>query len=105
MLHCVLHLGSVGPVKNFDKFEITSKFFFLEIFFHSDIDEPEVAAEYCGYKGSNTISDGSNTQTITDGNTLTFTAGTNMQVAVSATDTVTITNTAPDPVALAIALG
>ena len=27
-----------------------------------------------------------------------------MQVAVSATDTVTITNTAPDPVALAIAL-
>ncbi len=52
-----------------------------------------------------TISDGSNTQTITDGNTLTFTAGTNMQVAVSATDTVTITNTAPDPVALAIALG
>ena len=52
-----------------------------------------------------TISDGSTTQTITDGNTLTFTAGTNMQVAVSATDTVTITNTAPDPVALAIALG
>ena len=51
------------------------------------------------------ISDGSTTQTITDGNTLTFTAGTNMQVAVSATDTVTITNTAPDPVALAIALG
>ena len=52
-----------------------------------------------------TITDGSTSQTITNGNTLTFTAGTNMQVAVSATDTVTITNTAPDPVALAIALG
>ena len=52
-----------------------------------------------------TITDGSTSQTITNGNTLTFTAGTNMQVAVSATDTVTNTNTAPDPVALAIALG
>tara|TARA_B100001115_G_scaffold170287_1_gene151666 strand:+ start:181 stop:1035 length:855 start_codon:yes stop_codon:yes gene_type:complete len=52
-----------------------------------------------------TITDGSTSQTISNGNTLTFTAGTNMQVAVSATDTVTITNTAPDPVALAIALG
>ena len=51
-----------------------------------------------------TISDGSTTQSITDGNTLTFTAGTNMQVAVSATDTVTIAVT-DDPTALAIALG
>ena len=62
-------------------------------------------ADGTGTFDSFTISDGSTTQTITDGNTLTFTAGTNMQVAVSATDTVTITNTAPDPVALAIALG
>lgn len=62
-------------------------------------------ADGTGTFNSFTISDGSTTQTITDGNTLTFTAGTNMQVAVSATDTVTITNTAPDPVALAIALG
>ena len=52
-----------------------------------------------------TITDGSTSQTITNGNTLTFTAGANMQVAVSATDTVTITNTADDPVAMAIALG
>lgn len=62
-------------------------------------------ADGTGTFNSFTISDGSTTQSITDGNTLTFTAGTNMQVAVSATDTVTITNTAPDPVALAIALG
>ena len=62
-------------------------------------------ADGTGTFDSFTISDGSTTQTITNGNTLTFTAGTNMQVAVSATDTVTITNTAPDPVALAIALG
>ena len=71
---------------------------------------PQGATGATGAAGSGsfdtfTISDGSNTQTITDGNTLTFTAGANMQVAVSATDTVTITNTAPDPVALAIALG
>ena len=71
---------------------------------------PQGATGATGPSGSGsfdtfTISDGSNTQTITNGNTLTFTAGTNMQVAVSATDTVTITNTAPDPVALAIALG
>jgi len=39
------------------------------------------------------ISDGSNTQTITDGNTLTFTAGTGVTAVVSATDTLTITNT------------
>ena len=62
-------------------------------------------ADGTGTFNSFTISDGSTTQSITNGNTLTFTAGTNMQVAVSATDTVTITNTAPDPVALAIALG
>ena len=62
-------------------------------------------ADGTGTFDSFTVSDGSTTQTITNGNTLTFTAGTNMQVAVSATDTVTITNTAPDPVALAIALG
>ena len=62
-------------------------------------------ADGTGTFNSFTISDGSTTESITDGNTLTFTAGTNMQVAVSATDTVTITNTAPDPVALAIALG
>ena len=71
---------------------------------------PQGATGATGAAGSGnfnsfTISDGSTTQSITDGNTLTFTAGTNMQVAVSATDTVTITNTAPDPVALAIALG
>jgi len=36
------------------------------------------------------ITDGSTTQTISDGNTLTFTDGTNIDVAVSATDTVTI---------------
>ena len=71
---------------------------------------PQGATGATGAAGSGnmddfTISDGSTTQTITNGNTLTFTAGTNMQVAVSATDTVTITNTAPDPVALAIALG
>ena len=58
-----------------------------------------------GNFNSFTITDGSTSQTIEDGNTLTLTAGTNMQVSVSATDTVTITNTAPDPVALAIALG
>ncbi len=58
-----------------------------------------------GTFNSFTITDGSTSQTIVDGNTLTLTAGTNMQVSVSATDTVTITNTAPDPVALAIALG
>mgnify|MGYP001243656047 CR=1 FL=1 len=58
-----------------------------------------------GTFNSFTITDGSTSQTIEDGNTLTLTAGTNMQVSVSATDTVTITNTAPDPVALAIALG
>lgn len=36
------------------------------------------------------ITDGSTTQTISDGDTLTFTDGTNIDVAVSATDTVTI---------------
>ena len=71
---------------------------------------PQGATGATGAAGSGnfnsfTITDGSTSQTIEDGNTLTFTAGTNMQVAVSATDTVTITNTAPDPVALAIALG
>tara|TARA_B100000131_G_scaffold196762_1_gene189107 strand:- start:276 stop:1103 length:828 start_codon:yes stop_codon:yes gene_type:complete len=71
---------------------------------------PQGATGATGAAGSGnmddfTISDGSNTQTISNGNTLTFAAGTNMQVAVSATDTVTITNTAADPVALAIALG
>lgn len=62
-------------------------------------------ADGTGNFNSFTITDGSTSQTIEDGNTLTLTAGTNMQVSVSATDTVTITNTAPDPVALAIALG
>ena len=62
-------------------------------------------ADGTGTMNNFSITDGSTSQTISNGNTLTFTAGTNMQVAVSATDTVTITNTAPDPVALAIALG
>ena len=71
---------------------------------------PQGATGATGAAGSGnfnsfTITDGSTSQTIEDGNTLTLTAGTNMQVSVSATDTVTITNTAPDPVALAIALG
>lgn len=36
------------------------------------------------------ITDGTTTQTVSDGNTVTFTDGTNIDVAVSATDTVTI---------------
>ncbi len=39
------------------------------------------------------ISDGSTTQTISDGDTITFTAGTGVTAVVSATDTLTITNT------------
>jgi len=39
------------------------------------------------------ISDGSTTQTISDGDTLLFSAGTGITAAVSATDTLTITNT------------
>ena len=71
---------------------------------------PQGATGATGAAGSGnmddfTISDGSNTQTISNGNTITFAAGTNTQVAVSATDTVTISSTAADPVALAIALG
>ncbi len=39
------------------------------------------------------ITDGSTTQTISDGDTVTFTAGTGITAVVSATDTLTITNT------------
>ena len=41
------------------------------------------------------ISDGVTPQTITDGNTITFTGGTGITTAVSAVDTVTITNSLP----------
>jgi hypothetical protein len=34
------------------------RLFFLQISFHSLIDDPDVAAEYCGYRGINIISSG-----------------------------------------------
>ena len=63
------------------------------------------AASTASISTSFTISDGSNTQSVAGGDTLTFSGTANeVEVAVSATDTVTITNTADDPVAMAIAL-
>ena len=34
------------------------KLFFLQTWYHSLIDEPDVAAEYCGYKGNKITSSG-----------------------------------------------
>ena len=61
----------------------------------SDTDGITIQFSYSGLDGSGsmnnfTLSDGSNTQTIADGNTLTVTAGDGIDAIVGATDTITI---------------
>jgi hypothetical protein len=61
----------------------------------SDTDGITIQFSYSGVDGSGsmnnfTLSDGSNTQTIADGNTLTVTAGDGIDAIVGATDTITI---------------
>ena len=89
----VTHLASNGTISNADTI------------FASYLRSGDKGADGSGSMTNFVISDGSTTQSITDGNTMTFVDGAGINVTVSATDTVTIAYAGDDPTALALALG
>jgi len=78
--HNVTHVVSNGSFTNLDDVFVT---------FSRTGNAGADGADGSGTMSSFTMSDGSTTQTVSNGNTLTFAAGEGVDVAVSATDTVT----------------